>query len=142
MNQVFVFPPAYYQMYPGLVIATQPFPAYSSQSILDQIPDDGLERVQRAFLSGEVFQPMGDPLQPKTYSVDLSTAICQSLSIRGSLKKGPTPSFARPNQGEISLETALLKALDGIVLKCTVTLPHHHIMYFQVISSSGHGLLL
>ena len=109
MNPVFVLPPAFYQWYPRWVITNQPFTGYSSQSVLDNIPDSRLEEYQRAFLSGETFQPV-ESFVPPLKQFDLAVGICQSLSTCGSLKKGPTPGFPRPNLGEISLESAMLKS--------------------------------
>lgn len=115
MNPAFVFPQVYYQ-YPHWVIPTQRVGAdySSSQAILDLIPDDGLEGVQRAFLAGEVVQQVGIMPLPVRFSLELSVAVCQSLSQCGSLKKRPQPpgqvgSQAEPSQGEISLESAVVR---------------------------------
>ena len=101
MGPLFMLPPAYYRLYRPVVIP-QPFSGYSSQAILNFVPDDKLGDYQRAFLSGEDLPPVGN-FPPSKNPVDLSIAICQSLSACGSLKKGPTPGTGQPNQGEIDV---------------------------------------
>lgn len=94
MSTMFQFTQAYYAR-PQLGI---PPAQRHDDSSLDQLPDNALEEIQRAFLDGEVHQVI---------SPDLEVAICRTLSQHGSLKKSRDRiSAAQPQPGQIVVLTS------------------------------------
>jgi len=87
MNPKIVFPSEYHSHY---MIPTQPKVGYyQPQSILHRVPDEALSGLQDDFLAGENIERVGNLTLPWGQSVDLLAAVCQSLSICGSLKEVP-----------------------------------------------------